>query len=376
MLAGTAFATARVGSVQHGLLQQHTLCVWAFATGLALTQQHCCFLQETCDMLKVMLMCSVLYSVLGPFSSAGAEELERVRQHLGSVLQLALASHKAAAPALGPASRSSSAASAAAAAAALQHPLPIVAQSTAFSGCYQLVFELVRPTGMGGSEQQPLLQLASAVTGSTGGATVQLSAGQTEADLAEQQLEQLQHFLEQQVRQQLPAGWDVRGVQMVGKSKKDLPGSPDTAAGAAAEAAGSGGKAAKECSSSGRRHSAHPKQQAQQLTAVATAAAANSLAAALACLWSREGDGQKGGIYLQPLAAALPEAEAPTAAAAAAADSSAASLGSGSSSNRGVVEVELLLSKELVEQLLEQGHERVRCVVAVQPQGAVLLDQV
>ncbi|KAF6257256.1 hypothetical protein COO60DRAFT_25223 [Scenedesmus sp. NREL 46B-D3] len=41
-----------------------------------------------------------------------------------------------------------------------------------------------------------------------------------------------------------------------------------------------------------------------------------------------------------------------------------------------MVDVELLLSKPLVEQLLEQGHERVRCVVAVQPQGAVLLDQV
>jgi hypothetical protein len=41
-----------------------------------------------------------------------------------------------------------------------------------------------------------------------------------------------------------------------------------------------------------------------------------------------------------------------------------------------MVEVELLLSQPLVEQLLVQGHERVRCVVAVQPQGAVLLDQV
>jgi hypothetical protein len=310
---------------------------------------------------------------------AGAEELERVRQQLATTLQLALASTAAAAgAALSRASGTSGNAAAAAAAAAL-HPLPVVAQSTAFSGCYQLVFELVRPTGAGSSEQQQQShELAAAAAGgaagSASGTAVQLAAVQAEAELAEQQLEQLQHFLEQQVRQQLPAGWDVRGIQMVGKSKKDLPATSSTGAAAAAgtERAGSGGKAAKERSS--RRH-----KQPQQLTAVATAAAANSLAAALACLWSRDGDGQRGGITLHPLAAALPEqATTPTAAAEGAADSPAASLASviGSRSSSSMVEVELLLSKLLVEQLLEQGHERVRCVVAVQPQGAVLLDQV
>jgi hypothetical protein len=302
-----------------------------------------------------------------------------VRQQLATTLQLALGSTAAGAAFSRAAGTSADAA--AAAAAALHHPLPIVAQSTAFSGCYQLVFELVRPTGAdSGEQQQQSLELAAAAAGAAGsassGTAVQLAAVQAEAELAEQQLEQLQQFLEQQVRQQLPAGWDVRGVQMVGKSKTDSPASSSTAN--AAAAAEKGGNASKERSSS-KRH-----KQPQQLTAVATAAAANSLAAALACLWSREGDGQKGGITLHPLAAALPEdattpTPTPTAAAAAeaAADSSpAASLSSSSSSSSGTVEVELLLSQPLVEQLLEQGHERVRCVVAVQPQGAVLLDQV
>jgi hypothetical protein len=197
---------------------------------------------------------------------------------------------------------------------------------------------------------------------------VQLTPGQAEdVDLAQQQLEQLQQFLEQQVRQQLPAGWDVRGVQMVGKGKKDSPRASRTDS-LGTDGTGSGGKPPKDRSSK-RHHKSH------QLSAVAAhslSAAANSLAAALACLWSREGEGQRGDITLQPLAAALPELPGtPTAAAAA-----TASLSSGSSSNCSVVEVELLLSKVLVEQLLEQGHERVRCVVAAQPQGAVLLDQV
>lgn len=225
----------------------------------------------------------------------------------------------------------------------------MVSQCTAFRGCYQLVFELVRPSHGGGSVA-------------------------AEVELNPQQLQQLQEVLELQIKQQLPVGWLVRSVQLVGQQQQE-------GAGLVGAAAAAGPGQAAQCVPAG------PLSQPGQ-----PAGAADSLAAALACLWSRDHEGDRA-VMLQPLAVAMPTVAA-AAAAAHGRQNSAGSSGStgepstsGGSSGRqqgvgsrresasAAIEAELLLPKGAVQHMLQQGHRQVRCVVALQPEGAVLLDQ-
>lgn len=247
------------------------------------------------------------------------------------------------------------------------HSWPMVSQSTAFKGCFQLVFELVRPAGAGSI---------------------------TSLDQSEYS-QQLQQLVQQRLGDWLPPGWDVRAVQVgplpfADSEAQQVQQGQEVGGGPEAEGTPGGLVAALQ-------------QPPQHSAPRAPSGTANSLADYLVAVWSQPPPAASG-ILLEQLAlpsttqatsvsggsntsllrgssAGLsPTAIAGTASAAAAATAAGDMRGGGScggssasirSANNSTAT--LWISKPIVQQLLLKGYRQVTAVVVAQPQAVALL---
>jgi hypothetical protein len=255
----------------------------------------------------------------------------------------------------------------------------MVSQSTAFRGCFQLVFELVRP-----AEVQDLA-----------------------ADEAAAHLQALQQQVEQRLRAWLPPGWGVRAVQV---------GPLALAAAAAGVGAGAGGAppslvqpALPAAAGGGARALA-----AAAAAPGAAPAKADSLADFLVSLWSQS-PVMASGILLRHMALPSSQLDAPAAASPTAlsgatipsipsqasvtcsgdgghdssslataapggggpgrrtSSSSGVSIAEDAGASGGSVSATLLVARAVVAQLLQQGYRQLSAVVVAQPQAVSLL---